>query len=204
MIGPEIHGRFLRELSREFEKHGLRVLVLGSSATLMLLGKARRMTKDIDIHTFPVVFPDHIDLLQEVANIFDGNIILQPDGASIQMNTIYEGKNVTVEIIEGGGEHFLLPEVLRDIEITAEIVEGIYVPTWEHVIIMKAEAYVDRRASEQKRKYLDDLVEIHTELFSVQKMISETELDRIIELRPSRKRAELRRLTVAIFGDVLR
>ncbi len=204
MIGPDIHRRFLLELSEVFEEHGLKVLVLGSSATLMLLGKARRMTKDIDIHTFPIVFPDHIDLLQMVAKMFNGNIILHPDGATIQMNTIFEGKTVTVEIIEGGGDHFLLPEVLQDIVATAKIDEGIYVPTWEHLIIMKAEAHIDRRASELKKKYLDDLVELHSELVALQKSISEKELDRIIELRSLRKQAELRRLVIAIFGDVLR
>ncbi len=203
MIDPGYHGRFLRELSRVFRDRGLKVLVLGSSASLMLLGKARRMTKDIDIHTFPVVFPEHIDLLKEVAGMFDCNIILHPDGAAILMNATFEGKVVTVEIIEGGGDHFILPEVLEDMEKTSSIVDGIFVPTWEHLILMKAEAYVDRRADETKRKYLDDLVELHSELRSTGKTIGEEELDRIIRLRSSRKRTELRKLVIAIFGDVL-
>ena len=88
-------------------------------------------------------------------------------------------------------------------EKTSSIVDGIFVPTWEHLILMKAEAYVDRRADETKRKYLDDLVELHSELRSTGKTIGEEEMDRIIRLRPSRKRTELRKLVIAIFGDVL-
>ena len=195
------HREALRALAAHFRPHGLRILALGSSAVLLKSGMAGG-TKDIDVHPFPVGdFERYWDAVGAVAQSLGGTVKLEPDGASITMHISTPHGMAPVELIEGR-EDFIEPHVLKDATETAHDVDGVLVPSWEHIAAMKAEAWFDR-TGEARGKYREDMVKLAARFATDGTRLHAAELERLVRLRPARKQAEMLGTLFRVFDAVL-
>lgn len=183
----------LERIAHELEGSDLGILALGSAAVVMRTGQRGTTTKDLDLHAYPV---DDIlafeDGLRDAIERLDGRMSWEPDGASITAHVPHGAREIPVEFILGR-EDFIEPEVLEDAVETAETAEeheGILVPSWEHIVTMKAEAWFDRTGQEQ-RKYLSDLADIRDWMAEQDLDLDQAEARRLVGLRPERKRRDM-------------
>jgi hypothetical protein len=197
------HREALRMLSAELAKRGYGMMALGSSAVLLKSG-AIGSTKDVDVHPFHIEDVEkYWTVLDEIATALKGHYKFEKDGASVTLQITVRGRMVPVEFIEGR-EDFIEPHVLADALKSAKVVEGVYVPTWEHLVGMKTEAYFDR-TGEKKTKYLADLGVIRERIEAAGEKLGAAELERVIRLRPEKKHQEMlqtafRELSAVIAG----
>ena len=183
------HKEALHLLATELEKHGFHLMALGSSAVLLKSG-ALGGTKDVDIHAFHVEdVAKYWDVLDAVATALGGHYKFEKDGASVTMHINVQGRMVPVEFIEGR-EDFIEPHVLADALKSAKMVDGVYVPSWEHLVAMKTEAFFDRTGV-KRQKYLDDLGTMRERIEREGTKLDAGELERVIRLRPERKHQEM-------------
>lgn len=181
---------------------GYRVLALGSAAVVLHTGQRGTTTKDLDIHVHPSgEFMPLYETIEEMVEQLGGSISLEPDGASLTAHVPLRGKDVTVEIVLGR-EDFIEPETLEDAVEGAEERDGFLVPSLEHLVAMKAEAWFDR-TGEKERKYLKDLRDLEEWLADVDETIEREEVVRLIQMRPERKRMAMRRRIERTFEDRL-
>lgn len=200
-ISDAEHREALRALAAEFAKHGIRIMALGSSAVLLKSGMAGG-TKDIDVHPFPVGdFEKYWDAIELVAKNLGGTVKIEPDGASITMHIRIRDRMVPVELIEGR-EDFIEPHVLDDAKKSAQDVNGILVPSWEHVAVMKAEAWYDR-TGETRAKYREDMVKLASRFAEDGTRLDAAELERLVKLRPERKHEEMLSTIFRVLDRVL-
>lgn len=180
----------LHDLADELRKGDVGVLVLGSAAVVARTGQRSTTTKDLDLHAFPV--DDVLELqsvLEDAIGRLGGSMRWEPDGASITAHVPVGGREIPVEIVLGRDE-FIPPEVLEDAVDTAEEQDGVLVPSWEHLVTMKAEAWFDR-TGRRRDKYLEDLRTIRDWMDEQDEGLSEGEVRRLVGLRPERKRREI-------------
>lgn len=204
MISEEEIRTILGKLEEVFQERGIELLVLGSSA-IVFRTKSKRRTKDIDLHPFPIEdYIEYWDKLEAITKDLNGNIKLESDGASATLHFDYLNKRIMVELIDSGGPHFITKEVVDDMVDTADEIDGLYIPTFEHIIVMKAEAYTDRIDSDpHKQDFFDDLVMLSNYLSENDLELDSDEINRIINLRIKRKREKMDHIIYTIYTDVL-
>lgn len=180
----------LYRLAEELQEDDVGVLALGSAAVILKTGQRSTTTKDLDLHVFPVedILALH-DTIEQAIDRLGGTMAWEPDGATITAHVPVGGREISVEIVFGR-DQFIHPEVLEDAVETAEEREGVLVPSWEHIVAMKAEAWFDRTGRQQD-KYLADLRSIREWMDEQDGGLSESEVRRLVELRPERKRREM-------------
>ena len=203
MIGEEEHRRAIEKISEKFKEHDIDLLLLGSSSILYRYGSVRR-TKDIDVHPFPIEpYVDFYEDLEEIVEKLDGSFNIETDGSSITLFAEIEGKTLTIELIDAGGSHFLTKEVLEDMIDQADEVNGVFVPSDEHLIVAKAEAYIDRNEGDSaKQKFFEDLIDIREKIKEKDFKLDYDELKRIVGLRPERKQSQLRSIIDTQFSGL--
>ncbi|MBS3782183.1 MAG: nucleotidyltransferase [Candidatus Thermoplasmatota archaeon] len=194
MIGEEEQKRILAELSEIFSEEDLNILVLGSIAVHYRLGPVGK-TKDIDVRPFPIdddSFEEYWDKLEAIKERIDGSLNIEIGGSTATLIASLEGKEVTIEVIDAGGEKFLTREVIDDMIDRSEEIEGVYVPSVEHIVVTKAEAHLDRTEKDpSKEKFRQDLVNIRKLLKKKELELASEEIERIVDLRVERKRDQL-------------
>jgi len=203
MIGEEEHRRAIEKISEKFKEHDIDLLLLGSSSILYRYGSVRR-TKDIDVHPFPIEpYVDFYEDLEEIVEKLDGSFNIETDGSSITLFAEIEGKTLTIELIDAGGSHFLTKKVLNDMIDQADEVNGVFVPSDEHLIVAKAEAYIDRNEGDPaKEKFFEDLIDIREKIEEKDLELDYDELKRIVGLRPERKQSQLRSIIDTQFSGL--
>lgn len=200
-VTDDEHRKAVFALVEEFGRFGLRLLALGSTALLFKLGSVGH-TKDADLHPFPVEDSlQYLDAVDAVCSSLDARYRIEPDGSSITLHVPIDGRDVPVELIEGR-EDFVQPEVLADAVATGSPREGVVVPTWEHVVTMKAEAWYDR-PGRMKQKFLEDLLELRDRLKQESVILSLAEVHRLVAMRTARKRVAMEVELGRIFVDLL-
>lgn len=180
----------LNEIADELRRGDLGVLALGSAAVVLRTGQRSTTTKDLDLHVFPV--DDVLELeetIQEAIARLGGTMQWEPDGASITAHVPVNGREIPVEIVLGRDE-FIQPGVLEDAVEGAEDLQGVLVPSWEHIVTTKAEAWFDR-AGRRQEKYLADLRTIREWMDDEDESLSSDEVRRLVELRPERKHRDM-------------
>jgi len=166
----------------------LRVLVLGRVALLLRSGVGGA-TKDVDAHLFPAERADQAELLEILTATIEpggGRARIEPDGRSISVHLPVQDRLVLVEIVMGG-EDWIQQDVLEDAVRTAEEIDGVMVPSLEHLYVMKAEVFVDRRDAHSVNKARQDMVRITTDLRDDGAMLDMREVRRLVLMRPKRK-----------------
>lgn len=201
-VTDEEHRQAVQVLVRELGKGGLSILAVGSTAVLFATGRLG-MTKDADVHPFPVEdWLAYHDLLEAVLERLGGTLQLETDGASMTAHIPVRGRNVPVELIEGR-EDFIQPEVLADAVASSRVIDGVHVPTWEHIVTMKAEAWFDRTGS-KKDKFLEDLGELRDRIQDRGASLSRSEVRRLVGMRPERKHDAMNRVVDQTFSGMYR
>lgn len=97
-----------------------------------------------------------------------------------------------------GGEDWIDEDVLEDAIRTGEEMDGVLVPTDEHLFVMKAEAYVDRRDQSVADKFLTDMIQIVEALDDKDMRLDNDEVARLVMMRPKRKHEEMRRVCISV------
>ena len=180
----------LGTIAEELRETDLDVLAPGSAAVVLRTGQRSIVTKDLDVHPFPS--DDVLDLwdgIEEAIQRLGGSVEWEPDGATITAHVPMAGRDLPVEFVLGR-ENFIEPEVLEDAMETAEKRERVLVPSWEHIVVMKAEAWFDRTGREQET-YLRDLTDIRDWMEETGTSLQRGEVERLVELRPERKHREM-------------
>jgi len=196
MISEEEQKRILGELKDIFQEKNLNLLVLGSIAVHYRLGPVGK-TKDIDVRPFPIddKFDVYWDKLEEITEEINGNLNIETGGSTITLLGRIEEMDVTIELIDAGGEKFLTKKVIDDMIDTADRIEGVFVPSLEHIVVSKAEAYLDRTEGDlSKEKYWEDLIRIRKKLKEKGLTLDREEIERVVKLRPERKIEDLLRI----------
>lgn len=93
--------------------------------------------------------------------------------------------------------------MLEDAKRSAQDVNGILVPSWEHVAVMKAEAWFDR-TGEVRNKYREDMVKLAALSAKNGTTLDAAELERLVRLRPARKHDDMLATVFRLFDGVLR
>jgi len=188
-------------LSRAVASGGFRLLLLGSTA--LVLGWALQKTsKDVDVHPFPVGqrWEAFFDRLSSALEREGGHLRIEPDGASMTAFVPTRAGLVPVEVIEGR-EDFISPAVLADAVRSARQVGEFLVPSAEHLLVMKAEAYSDRTGP-ARAKFGADILEVVATCFGAG-AVNEHEVNRLLNLRPVRKREAMARVIQDALGASL-
>ncbi len=191
----------LSKIVEALEDTTLGVLALGSAAVVLRSGARGSVTKDLDVHVYPVedILAFQEALEEAIVDRLGGRMAWEPDGASITAHIPTPTQEIPVEIILGR-EDFIDPKVLDDAVASAEEHDGVLVPSWEHIVTMKAEAWFDR-SGERKRAYRLDLREIANRLEETEANLQEDAIDRLVRLRPERKRREMKKIIYRIFEN---
>jgi predicted nucleotidyltransferase len=178
---------------------GIRVMVLGRVAMLYLFDMGRA-SKDVDIHPFPMKANDLIEVhetLEAAVQEGGGRVRWEPDGRSMTVHFPIEDREIPVEIVLGG-EDWISPEVLKDAVSTGTSIEGVMVPSPEHLLAMKAEAYFDRRAEPGVERFRDDMVDIVSGASDLDVSLDLDEVRRLVLMRPERKRTVMLDLCASV------
>ncbi len=203
MIGEEEHRKVLERLGEKFQEHELNLLLLGSSSALYRYGDVRR-TKDIDVHPFPIEpYEEFYEKIEELSEELDGSFNIETDGSTITFFAEIENQKYMIELIDAGGSQFLTKIVLDDMIDKADEIEGLYVPSDEHLVVAKAEAYIDHSEKDpNKDKFFDDLNDLREKMVEKDIELDRDEIHRVIGLRPGRKHADLKRIITSQFSDI--
>lgn len=189
-FGARDQLKALEKIADEVREEGRDVLALGSAAVVLRTGHRSTTTKDLDVHAFPV--DDIVALEEDLRDAIErlgGTMQWEPDGATITAHIPVGGWEIPVEFVFGR-ENFIEPEVLADAVDVAEERDGVLVPSWEHIVTMKGEAWFDR-TGRKREKYLQDLRTIREWMDEEGGSLSRDEVRRLVELRPQRKRREM-------------
>ena len=166
----------------------INVMVLGRVAMLYLFDMGRA-SKDVDIHPFPMGSRDIVEMQERLDSIVrekGGHVRWEPDGRSMTVAYPLDDRLIPVEIILGG-EDWISPEVLEDAIGTGTYMDHVLVPSPEHLLVMKAEAYFDRMAEPGHERFRDDMVQIVEGIERNRKSLFPAEIQRLVLMRPSRK-----------------
>jgi len=166
----------------------INVMVLGRVALLYLFGEGRA-SKDVDLHPYPMGSRDLMtmyDQLEAVVNVKGGRIRWEPDGRSMTLYYPIDDRLIPVEFVLGG-EDWISPDVLEDAVGTGTLSGRVLVPSPEHLLVMKAEAYYDRMAESSDNRFKDDMVQIVDGVTRAGMALNPQEIHRLILMRPFRK-----------------
>ncbi|MGM0510979.1 MAG: nucleotidyltransferase [Thermoplasmatota archaeon] len=206
MIGEEEQKRILAELREIFSEEDLNILVLGSIAVHYRLGPVGR-TKDIDIRPFPIdddSFVEYWDKLEDIKEKIDGTLNIERGGSTATLIARLDEQEVIIELIDAGGEKFLTKEVIDDMIEKAEKIEGVYVPSIEHLAVAKAEAFLDRTEGDPgKEKFRQDIIKIRERLKAKDLELTGEEIERIVDIRVGRKRDRLLKVVKKYLHEVM-
>ena len=78
--------------------------------------------------------------LESIVKEEGGHVRWEPDGRSMTVAYPLADRLIPVEIVLGG-EDWISPEVLEDAIGTGTYIDHVLVPSPEHLLVMKAEAY---------------------------------------------------------------
>ncbi len=182
-----------KEVSEIVRPLGLKIMVLGRVALFYRYGFVGS-SKDVDLHPYPlrsVEFEVLNDELTKALTARGGRLEWMPDGKVLVLHIPFEHRVAPVEIIFGG-EDFIEEHVLEDAISTGEEIDGILVPSDEHLFVMKAEVSVDRRDGVASDKALTDMIRIVEALDQRGSGLDEKEVLRLIALRPERKQKAMK------------
>ena len=177
----------------------IRVMVLGRVAMLYLFGMGRA-SKDVDVHPFPMASRDIVEVqerLEAVVKGGGGHVRWEPDGRSMTVAYPLADRLIPVEIVLGG-EDWVTPEVLEDAIATGEYIGQVLVPSPEHLLVMKAEAYYDRVAEPGHERFKDDMVQVVEGVERSGRTLDPVEVRRLVLMRPSRKRGIMMDLCASV------
>ncbi len=177
----------------------INVMVLGRVAMLYLFDMGRA-SKDVDIHPFPMGSRDIVEVQERLDSIVrekGGHVRWEPDGRSMTVAYPMDDRLIPVEIILGG-EDWISPEVLEDAIGTGTYMGHVLVPSPEHLLVMKAEAYFDRMAEPGHERFRDDMVQIVEGIERNRKSLFPAEIQRLVLMRPSRKHAVMMDLCASV------
>jgi hypothetical protein len=163
-------------------------MVLGRVALLYLFGEGRG-SKDVDLHPYPMGSRDLMamhDQLEAVVSGEGGRVRWEPDGRSMTLYYPIDDRLIPVEFVLGG-EDWISPEVLEDAVGTGTLSGLVLVPSPEHLLVMKAEAYYDRMAESTDNRFKDDMVQIVSGASRAGIAMDPLEVHRLILMRPPRK-----------------
>ena len=121
----------------------------------------------------------------------------EPDGRSMTVYYPIDDRLIPVEFILGG-EDWIDTEVLTDAIGTGTLFGRVLVPSPEHLLVMKAEAYYDRMAAPGHERFKDDMVQIVEGAIRSGSDLNPTEVHRLILMRPSRKHATMMDLCASV------
>lgn len=202
-VSPAQQVEAARGVALILDPLGFHLMALGNLAFLLLGGRPRA-SKDVDVHVFPVrndkEYGALVDGLEAGLRKTGGHFRIEQDGASITAHVPVGDALVMVELIEGRPE-WIAPEVLLDAVRTARRTpQGILVPTAEHLLVMKAEAYADRQGP-RKAEFLQDLASI-VEAFFPGGQIDDEEVERLVAMRRSGKREAMQEGIVTTLASV--
>jgi hypothetical protein len=175
------------------------VMVLGRVALLYLFGEGRG-SKDVDLHPYPMGSRDLIamhDQLEAVVSVNGGRVRWEPDGMSMTLYYPIDDRLIPVEFVLGG-EDWISPKVLEDAVGTGTISGRVLVPSPEHLLVMKAEAYYDRMAESSDNRFKDDMVQIVNGATRAGIALDPREVHRLILMRPPRKRPVMMDLCASV------
>jgi len=175
------------------------LMVLGRVAMLYLFGEGGA-SKDVDVHPFPMGSRDVLamhDQLERAVAARGGHVRWEPDGRSMTLAYPVDDRLVPVEIILGG-EDWISPEVLADAVATGTHTGSVLVPSPEHLLVMKAEAYFDRRVEPGHERFRDDMVHIVEALERRGEALDPSEVRRLVVMRSQRKHAVMMDLCAAV------
>jgi hypothetical protein len=122
---------------------------------------------------------------------------IEPDGRSISVHLPVKDRLVLVEVVMGG-EDWIQQDVLEDAVRTAEEIDGAMVPSLEHLFVMKAEVFVDRRDAHSVNKARQDMVRITMDLRDDGAMLDMREVRRLVLMRPKRKHDRMLDICAAV------
>ncbi len=199
IFSPDEQRMAVEGVAEALRPLGIRVLVLGRVAMLYLFDMGRA-SKDVDIHPFP---PDNIDLvkmqerLEAVVVDGGGHVHWEPDGRSMTVHFPIGDRLIPVEVLLGG-EDWISPEVLEDAVRTGTFIGSLVLPSPEHLLVMKAEAFHDRRAEPGVERFLDDMVEIVEGASSLGVRFKPEEVTRLVLMRHQRKRDSMLDLCASV------
>jgi hypothetical protein len=163
-------------------------MVLGRVALFYRYGFGG-LSKDVDLHPYPLLNVDLLELNDELIEALSsrgGHLEWMADGRGLIIYMPFKERMAPVELIFGG-EDWIDEHVLEDAIQTGEEIEGVLVPSNEHLFVMKAEAYVDRRDKPAADKYLTDMIRIVKVLAQNDSRLDVDEVNRLIAMRPNRK-----------------
>lgn len=188
-----------RNVSELVQPLGLKIMVLGRVALFYRYGVGGS-SKDVDLHPYPLLNVDLLEVNDELAKALaprGGHLEWMADGRGLIVYVPFEERTAPVELIFGG-EDWIDEDVLEDAIRTGEEMDGVLVPTDEHLFVMKAEAYVDRRGQTVADKYLTDMIQIVEALKEESSWLDTEEVTRLVSMRPQRKHEEMRRICVSV------
>ncbi len=177
----------------------INVMVLGRVAMLYLFDMGRA-SKDVDIHPFPMGSRDIVEMQERLVAIVEekgGHVRWEPDGRSMTVAYPLADRFIPVEIVLGG-EDWISPEVLEDAIGTGTYVGQVLVPSPEHLLVMKAEAYYDRMAERGHERFKDDMVQIVEGTERNRKGLDPLEVQRLVLMRPPRKHSIMMDLCASV------
>ena len=189
-------ARIVSELVQPLE---LKIMVLGRVALFYRYGIGGS-SKDVDLHPYPLLKVDILEVNDELAKALasrGGHLEWMADGRGLIVYMPFEERTAPVELIFGG-EDWIDEDVLEDAIRTGEEMDGVLVPTDEHLFVMKAEAYVDRRDRAVADKYLTDMIQIVEALEKRGSGLDLDEVTRLVSMRPVRKHEIMRRVCVSV------
>ena len=181
----------------------LKIMVLGRVALFYRYGIGGS-SKDVDLHPYPLGNVDLLEVNDELTRALasrGGHLEWMTDGRGLIVYMPYEERTAPVELIFGG-EDWIDEDVLEDAIRTGEEMDGVLVPTDEHLFVMKAEAYVDRRDKAVADKYLTDMIQIVEALDDNDMRLDNDEVARLVMMRPERKHEEMRRVCISVMPSV--
>jgi hypothetical protein len=144
------------------------------------------------VHPFPLGGRDLVRMSELVERGLGpgARVRWEPDGRSLTVMVPVGDREVPVELVLGG-EDWIGESVLEDAVRTGEHRGGLVIPTPEHLFVMKAEAAVDRRDGRVSGKFRQDMVQIAGAARDAGRGLDLDEIDRLVRMRPRRKRAAL-------------
>jgi hypothetical protein len=188
-----------RIVSELVQPLGLKIMVLGRVALFYRYGLGGS-SKEVDLHPYPLVDTDLLEVNDELAGALSsrgGHLEWMPDGRGLIVYIQFEERTAPVALIFGG-EDWIDEHVLEDAIRTGEEMDGVLVPTDEHLFVMKAEAYVDRRDQTVADKYLTDMIQIVEALEKGGSRLDPDEVTRLVMMRPVRKHEKMRRVCISV------
>ena len=180
---------------------GIKLMVLGRVAMLYLFDMGRA-SKDVDVHPFPMASSDIVEVQERLEAVVEkegGHVRWEPDGRSMTVAYPLADRLVPVELVLGG-EDWISLDVLEDAIRTGTDLGRVLVPSPEHLLVMKAEAFYDRMAEPGHERFRDDMVQVAEGTERIGGALDPDEVRRLVLMRHSRKQAIMMDLCASVMS----